>query len=280
LDASSLSLWQITIVASTSSTRPGIVCPATDDSFHRPVSPAWAQATSRARARATRSRASAGPSRALSSRHTVDADATGPNSSSWPRSTARSAIASPPSASITATSSAIRPGYGAWGGLLFDNPRIGLAPRLTWAFTFPYRDVERDYGHTPVTLDLEWIPLTAPSWQALAGLDARSTTFGEAGKANLYFFEHHRYDRIDLDVLEQHDEMVHAWVSVTGDIDRLGIESITADAWLRFDGITVALSDARTGEEAWPRLREFTDTAGLSPTPIEQHRNFRFTAIR
>ena len=51
-----------------------------------------------------------GPSRALSSRHTVDADATGPNSSAWPRSTARSAIASPPSASITATSTAIRPG--------------------------------------------------------------------------------------------------------------------------------------------------------------------------
>ena len=37
-------------------------------------------------------------------------EATGPNTSRWSRSTARSAIASPPSASITARSTAIRPG--------------------------------------------------------------------------------------------------------------------------------------------------------------------------
>jgi len=156
-----------------------------------------------------------------------------------------------------------------------DSPRDSRG-----AFSFPYRDAERDYGHTPVTLDLEWIPLTAPSWQALVGLDAHSRTFGEAGEASLYFFEHHRYDKVDLHILEQHDEMVHVQVSVTGDIDHLRIESITADAWLRFDSITVALSDARTGEAAWSRLREFTDTAGLSPTPLEQHRNFRFTTMR
>lgn len=40
----------------------------------------------------------------------VGVEATGPNTSPWSRSTARSAIASPPSASITARSVAVRPG--------------------------------------------------------------------------------------------------------------------------------------------------------------------------
>ena len=47
---------------------------------------------------------------AASSRHAVGSDATGPNKSAWSRSTARSEMASPPSASITARSTAIRPG--------------------------------------------------------------------------------------------------------------------------------------------------------------------------
>ncbi len=45
-----------------------------------------------------------------STRHAVGSEATAPNSSGWLRSTARSAIASPPSASITARSTATRPG--------------------------------------------------------------------------------------------------------------------------------------------------------------------------
>ena len=76
----------------------------------RSVSPACAQASSRACARATRSRASAASSSASSTRHAVGSDATGPNRSGWLRSTAKSEMASPPSASITARSSATRPG--------------------------------------------------------------------------------------------------------------------------------------------------------------------------
>jgi len=45
-----------------------------------------------------------------STRHAVASEATDPNRSPWLRSTARSAIASPPSASITARSTATRPG--------------------------------------------------------------------------------------------------------------------------------------------------------------------------
>ena len=64
--------WQITIVASTSSTRPGDRVPG--HRRGRPAGrsrPACAHATSRARARAARSRASAASSRPLSSRHAV-----------------------------------------------------------------------------------------------------------------------------------------------------------------------------------------------------------------
>jgi hypothetical protein len=39
---------------------------------------------------------------------------------------------------------------GAWSGLPFDNPRTGLAPRLTWTFEFPYQDAARDCGDSRV----------------------------------------------------------------------------------------------------------------------------------
>ena len=89
---------------------PGIEYPATVEHSSRPVSAACAQATSRAWARATRRRVSASSSSAASTRHAVGSDATEPNRSTWLRNTARSEMASPPSASITARSSATRPG--------------------------------------------------------------------------------------------------------------------------------------------------------------------------
>ena len=110
LAACSFSEWQTTIVASRSSTSPGIAYPATVEDSSRPVSAACAQATSRACARAARRAASAASSSAASTRHAVGSEATGPNRSGWLRSTARSEIASPPSASITARSTATRPG--------------------------------------------------------------------------------------------------------------------------------------------------------------------------
>jgi hypothetical protein len=167
---------------------------------------------------------------------------------------------------------------GEWSGLLFDNPRIGLPPQLTWTFTFVYEDVARDYGDSPVSLTLDWIPLARDSWRGMAGLTARCTTFGEPSEASVYFFTHHRYDRIELDLLAQCDLAVHARATVSGDIDRLSVASVTADAWLRFAGITVALSDSRSGDAALSRLRDFTDTTGLSLTPSQRHNAFHFVA--
>jgi hypothetical protein len=109
--AFSLSEWQITIEASRSNTRPGTGRPAAIEVGSPPrVSAACAHATSRAAARAVRSAANPAPSTSDSSRQAVGSDATDPNNSHWSRSTARSAIASPPSATITAKSTATRPG--------------------------------------------------------------------------------------------------------------------------------------------------------------------------
>lgn len=72
-------------------------------------SAACIQATSRARARVERRETSVLPSASASSRQAVGVAATEPNTPAWSRSTARSAMASPPSASITARSVAIRP---------------------------------------------------------------------------------------------------------------------------------------------------------------------------
>lgn len=102
--------WQITMVASMSSTRPGMVNPATVEDGSRPVSAVCAHVSSRARARAARTRARDVSSMPSRTRHAVASEATGPNSALWLRSTARSPIASPPPASSTARSTATRPG--------------------------------------------------------------------------------------------------------------------------------------------------------------------------
>jgi hypothetical protein len=110
LAVDSFSEWQTTMVASMSNTSPGTVKPPTIELGRRSVSVACAHATSRARARAPRIRANAVSSMPSSTRHAVASEATEPNNSVWLRNTARSAIASPPSASITTRSTATRPG--------------------------------------------------------------------------------------------------------------------------------------------------------------------------
>lgn len=111
LAADCFSEWHTTIEASTSSTRPGTGLPAPIEVGSPPRSSAvCAQASSRALARACRSSASRAVSIPSSTRHAVASEATGPNRPAWSRSTARSAMASPPSASITARSTATRHG--------------------------------------------------------------------------------------------------------------------------------------------------------------------------
>lgn len=170
------------------------------------------------------------------------------------------------------------PAGGSWNGLLFDNPTIGLAPGLTWTFTFDFEDVARSYGTTGVSLTLDWVPLAAESWRLMAGQAASGSTFGEPIESSAYFFDHHRYDAAELRVVEQRGDEVRVVASVRGDLDRLGIEALDVDRWLRFEGIIVQLSDVPTSAAAATRrLAEFTDTTGLACTPTS--RGFRFEAL-
>lgn len=162
-----------------------------------------------------------------------------------------------------------------WGGLLFDNPKLGLAPELTWSFRFPFQEVIRDYGSSPIYLDIEWLPLPGAGWRSMAGQVVRGMT--EPAEASVYFFQHHRYDLIDLEIVEQRDLSIHARATLSGDLDGLGLDPVTADAWLRFTGIGVSVSEATSAESALARLRGFTDTEGLSHSPAPNSTSFDFT---
>ncbi|SCL36583.1 hypothetical protein GA0070624_5592 [Micromonospora rhizosphaerae] len=163
---------------------------------------------------------------------------------------------------------------GTWGGLLFDNPRVGLAPHLTWSFRFPFEEVIRDYGSSQIFLDIEWLPLPGASWGNMTGQAIRGV--GEPAESSVCFFQHHQYDLIDLEIVEQRDLWIHARATLTGDLDGLGMDPVTADAWLRFTGIRVYLSDITSAESALARLQEFTAPEGLSYTPTPNSPSFRF----
>ncbi|MGH3728731.1 MAG: hypothetical protein ACRDTU_08245 [Micromonosporaceae bacterium] len=163
---------------------------------------------------------------------------------------------------------------GTWGGLLFDNPRLGLAPHLTWSFRFPFAEAHRGYGSSPVSLDIEWLSLTAAGWRSMTGQAVRGVA--EPAESSVYFFQHHQYDLIDLEIFGQRDLWTHARATLSGDLDGLGMDSVVADAWLRFDGIRVYLSDITSAESALARLQDFTVTDGLSYTPTPNSPSFRF----
>jgi hypothetical protein len=163
---------------------------------------------------------------------------------------------------------------GTWAGLLFDNPSIGLPAVLTWSFRFPFAEVHRDYGSSEIFLDVDWLPLPAASWRTMTGQTVKA--LGEPAESSVYFFQHHQYDLIDLDILEQRDRDIHVRATLTGDLNHLGIDPITADAWLRFDGIRVSVSDVSTAESALARLEAFTDIEGLASPAAAIHSAFHF----
>jgi hypothetical protein len=166
---------------------------------------------------------------------------------------------------------------GRWNGLLFDNPALGLGPRLSWSFTFPFADVSRDYGSSPVSLDIDWIPIETTSWRDMAGQTVRSPQFANPAETSVYFFEHHRYNTVDLQILDQRDLAIHVAAKVSGDLDGLGIDSVAIDGWLTFTGIHVSLSTARSAAEATKQLQDFSDAAGLSCSPGPTAGVFLFT---
>lgn len=153
---------------------------------------------------------------------------------------------------------------GLWGGVLFDNPAMWLAPTFSWAFMFRFAEVTRERGPAAPTLTVEWVRLDAAGWQDMAGRRASCPAFAQPVEASISFFDHHRYDRVDLHVLRQKGRLLQVAAEVEGDRDGLGIAALRASSRLLFDGITVALSTPPPDvDAARAMLDEFTDTSGL-----------------
>lgn len=163
---------------------------------------------------------------------------------------------------------------GTWSGLLFDNAAIGLPPALTWTFHVPFEPVDGQ----PVALDVDWLPLEVAGWRSLSGQSAVSGAFADPAESVVHHAGHHRYDKVDLRVSEQDGTRVRVAVTVSGDLDRLGPESFTAEAWLEFAGIGVQLGDTPSAEAALQRLAAFTDVDGLAADPAQPGMAFHFNA--
>jgi len=170
------------------------------------------------------------------------------------------------------------PEGGSWSGLLFDNPHIGLAPRLTWTFEFRFGEVSRDYGDSPVSLTVDWVPLPHAGRSAMAGQAASCDTFAEPIECSAYFFEHHCYDAVRVHVLEQQASRLRVAVDAHGDLDGLGVPVWSFEQWLDFGGIRVQVSDTDTIEDASGRLAQFTDVSGLVASSAGP--NFKFLEPR
>jgi hypothetical protein len=165
-------------------------------------------------------------------------------------------------------------GRGSWSGLLFDNAHIGLEPRLTWGFTFEFEEVKRDDESSAVSLTVEWVPLPGANWSSMAGQSASSDVFAEPIECSAYFFEHYRYDSVQLRVLEQSGSRLRVAVEARGDIDELGVPEWNVEGWLDFACVYVQLDGVTALEDAAARLAEFTDASGL--VPVGNGHNIRF----
>jgi hypothetical protein len=135
---------------------------------------------------------------------------------------------------------------------------------LTWCFNLPFEDVSREDEDSPLSLSVEWLPVPAESWRRIAGHHLTSANFGEPAEASVYYYLHHRFQAVALDLVEQRGRSLRAAATVSGDIDRLGIDPVHADAWLTFTGILVSPHDATSPDVALSRLGQFTDTTGLA----------------
>ncbi|GAA5180515.1 hypothetical protein GCM10023322_12990 [Rugosimonospora acidiphila] len=167
---------------------------------------------------------------------------------------------------------------GEWHGLLFDNPTLRLPPCLTWSLEFPFKDVARGGDASPVSVSVEWLPIPADSWRRVAGHHLSSATFGEPAEATVYYYLHRRFQSVDVRLTDQDNRSLRAVAALSGDIDGLGIDPVRADAWLTFTGITVSLHDVNSPEMALTRLRQFTDTTGLTIGPDSRTAGLRFLA--
>lgn len=158
----------------------------------------------------------------------------------------------------------LRPVGGSWTGLLFENPTTDYPLALTWTFTVDFSEVRRDFGSTPTNLAIDWVPLPESNWRSMKGRQTTCETFAHPIETSVYYFDHHRYDSVELTITDQRSSLIDIRVAASGDIDGLGLATISTAATLSFGGIYVQTDDVGTNVETAEKLLSgFTDTAGL-----------------
>lgn len=153
---------------------------------------------------------------------------------------------------------------GSWSGLLFENPVSDYPLALTWTFTIEFSEVRRDFGSTSPNLAIDWVPLPESNWHSMKGRQMTCETFAEPIETTVYYSGHHRYDHVEFTMIDQSASLIDIRVAASGDIDGLGLPTISTAATLSFGGIYVQTNGVGTNVEAARKLLStFTDTAGL-----------------
>lgn len=87
-------------------------------------------------------------------------------------------------------------------------------------------DEDEEFGET-LTISAEAIPSTVTDWRELSGHHLVSSSFGEPAEAVVIYGDHYRFDQITIDVSEQRDRTADFQITLSGDLDGLGIDEIT-----------------------------------------------------
>ena len=151
------------------------------------------------------------------------------------------------------TADDVEPTSAQWSLLLFENERIGLAAGLTFGLTIACRALADD----PVSVTVDWIPFDGFTRHELAGTVFTAEEFGEGAEASICFDGmHHRFDYVNLRVIGQRGSTIDYRLSISGDVDELGIDELALTGSADFAGLTYHLSDPG-------RAAEFLDIDGL-----------------
>lgn len=161
----------------------------------------------------------------------------------------------------------LTPTGGTLTGLLFENLSTGYPLTLSWTFAIDFAEVARGYGSTTPNIVVGWIPATREAvWRRMAGQRFSCSTFGAPIETSVYFFEHHRYDRVEITVTEQRGTELGIHMNASGDVDSLGMPEIVVDATVAFGGIYVQTDMTGTDIDlAAELLGQFTDIGDLRP---------------
>jgi hypothetical protein len=145
---------------------------------------------------------------------------------------------------------------GTLGATLFSS-LIRPEPRLWWSVKFNYEEVARPEGSTMVDLVIDSMPLPRVSWRDLAGVAVTNEVSGRDDRVVLLALHVRPGRPADRRAGRRRPRQVRVVATVAGDVDGLGIDTITADAWLTSTGIAIAVDPAPASamrpQRSWPR---------------------------